>query len=214
MDALQNKRTWLGGGIVLAVVIVAASWLMLISPRLSDASSLRGNASSAETQNFVLQSKLARLKKQNENIAELRASLRSSLDQLPVDSGLPDFTRQLSAQAAANHVSVSSVSIGSIAPAQGSSGASAAAGAVYSVQVTLISDGTYLHQLSFLKAIQVEGPRRALVGTTQFAAGSGGSSGSLDPSSTMTTQLTIFSSPVTPAVQAQLEKELSGDTSS
>jgi Tfp pilus assembly protein PilO len=209
MEALQNRRTWVGGGVVLAIVLIAASWLMLIHPRLADASSLRSAASSADTQNFVLQSKVNRLRKQNEKIGELRSTIRSDLAQLPLDSGLPDFTRQISAQAGANGVSITSLAIGSIAPT-----AAGSTNSVYTIQVTLISTGSLTRQLAFLDDVQVDGPRRALVSSTQFSSGSGGTAGSIDADTTLTTQLTIFSAPVSPATQAQLEKELSGDTSS
>ena len=77
------------------------------------------------------------------------------------------------------------------------------------IPITLLSKGSNAHQLAFLKAIQVVGPRRALVAPPRWAAVLGGWRPSIDKSATMTTQLTIFSAPLDAAGRAQLAKLLS-----
>jgi Tfp pilus assembly protein PilO len=202
MAAIQNRRVWLGGGVLIAILLLAVSWLMFISPKLSDASGLRTSAASAQTQDLVLQAKVARLKKQNDHIAELTAGLRAAVAQLPYDSGLPDFTRQVSQQAADNHAAITALNVGAIAPV------TSGAHGVFSIQITLISQGAYRDQLAFLKVIQVAGPRRTLVNSALFAPGAKASDGSLDASSTMTMQLTIFSAPQSAAIEALLDKQI------
>lgn len=217
MKALNDRRFWIGGSFLIAALLVAVSWLFLISPKLSDASSLRGSAASADTQNIVLQSKLAKLKKANDNKAQLIVSLAQSLAALPTDSGLPDFTRQLSLQATANGVSLTSLAIGTISPVGPNGAVNPTPGTgshLFAIQVTLTSDGTAKQQWAFLTAVQSAGPRRALVSSVQFAPGTSATEGSLDGASTMTTQLTIYSAPVTAAAKAQLTKQLTGDFSS
>ena len=190
---------------------------MLISPELSSTSSLHDQAGAAAVQNAALQSKIARLRHQNDNLPALTASLRDSLAALPLDSGLPDFTRQVSAQAAAAHVSLSAISVGTIGPASiGATDPAApvapgsSAGKLYAVPVTLIATGSAKNDLAFLTDIQTAGPRRALVTRAQLAPGPGSQVASIDTSATMTVQLTIFAAPRSPEATAQLLKQLNG----
>jgi hypothetical protein len=217
MDAVQEKRLWLGGGALTAVVVAAASWFMLISPELSSASSLHEQTDAAQLQNQMLQAQTAKLKKQSDHLDALTATLRAAVDALPLDNGLPEFTRQVSAQAKAAKVSLSGISVGTIGPAAGAAGPAAAmadaggaAGKLYSIPITMIANGSYAHELRFLKEIQTTGPRRALVTSTQFAPGSSSQVASIDRSATMTVQLTIFAAPRTPQAAAQLAKQLDG----
>ena len=76
--------------------------------------------------------------------------------------------------------------------------------------VTLIATGSAAHELAFLTDIQASGPRRALVTSAQLAPGAGSQVASIDPSATMTVQLTIFAAPRSPEEAAQLAKQLSG----
>jgi hypothetical protein len=216
MNLLQGKRAWLGGGALVALLIVVMSWFMVISPELSAAAALRTQATDADLQNSVTQGKVAKLRLQAEHLGELTTSLASALEALPTSSGLPAFTRQLSAQGTLSHVDVTSIVIGSISSvnADGATGTtpttttpaptatapanagSTSAGSVYAIPVTVISSGSLTHELAFLKAIQTLGPRRALLTSTQFAPGGGGAQGaSIDRSATVTVQLTVFSAP-------------------
>lgn len=218
MDAVQEKRLWLGGGAMAAVVVAAAGWFMLISPELSSASSLHQQTDAAQLQNSMLQAKTAKLKEQSDNLTALTATLRAAVDALPLDNGLPDFTRQVSAQAKAAKVSLSGISVGTIGPAAlgaaaavpGAAGDPSAVGKLYSIPITMIANGSYAHELQFLKELQTTGPRRALVTSTQFAPGAGSQVASIDGSATMTVQLTIFAAPRTPQAAAQLAKQLNG----
>ena len=87
-----------------------------------------------------------------------------------------------------------------------SAGTGATAGAVFAIPVTIVSTGSAVDQLAFLKAIQVDGPRRALVISTALTPASGATTASIDASSTMTTQLSVFTAPLSSTAQAQLEK--------
>ena len=108
----QDKRLWLSGGAIAAVLIVLIGWFLVIEPELSAASSNKEQAENEQTQNVVLENKNGRLKAQNDDAATLRAGLAAALAELPYDSGLPEFTRQLSAQATECSVVLSSVVVG------------------------------------------------------------------------------------------------------
>jgi hypothetical protein len=94
----------------------------------------------------------------------------------------------------------------------GASGAGTAAtgsGTVMAIPITLLSTGTSAHQLAFLKAVQVQGPRRALVSSTNLGGGSAGGGSAVGKSTTMTIQMTIFTAPLDAAGRKQLLKLLS-----
>ena len=236
----QDKRLWLGGGAVLALLIVLAGWFMVVNPQLSAASATRDQAAAARDQNATLQTKNSKLKEQNDDTGALRSNLSAALAQLPSDGGLPSFTRQLSAQATSASVLLTSVIIGPatpvtgavgqavIAPAAAEASATPAAGATAAAAVpasglvqmliTLTATGLGRHDLAFLRAIQWNGPRRALVTAVQLApSGSGSASAGgastgtgVDGPCTLSLTLTIFSAPMSPSAQAALEKLLSG----
>jgi hypothetical protein len=214
-STLQSRRVWLGGSLVAALLIVAAGWLMFIHPKLSSASSLRSQAQSEQFQETLLLSKTAALKKQSKDLASLRASLATSLAALPADSGLPALTDQLTAQATGDYLTLTSIAVGAVTVPGAAAGtatgtAASTTGGLYSIPITVISTGALAHQEAFLKAIEVTGPRRALITSAQLTATAGDS---LDSSTSLTTQLTVFSSPRTPQELAQLQKLLNGDTS-
>ncbi|MEP6559787.1 MAG: hypothetical protein ABJD68_01765 [Nakamurella sp.] len=231
----RNKRLWLGGGALVALLVVLIGWFVVIEPQLSAAESAKNLTESVRQQNVVLATKNTKLKEQNDNIATLRADLTAALAELPSDGGLPEFTRQISAQATASSVVLSSIVVGaatavaepataastggpdSAGTGSGStanSGTASTAGADSSsglVQMTITVTGTGLgaDNLTFLQAIQQTGPRRALVTTSQLAPADG-SNGDITGPCTLTLTLTIFSAPLAPADQVALEKLLSG----
>lgn len=234
MKQFEDKRIWIGGGGGVAALIVAVAWFMFIGPQRSSADDYNAQAAATRQQNAMLQAKVHTLQEESTHLGRYTSSLKAALSALPFDSGLPAFTRQLSAQGTANAVTVGSVVVGGIsavgtpagapAPAADATGTApaatttpaaapttaAVAGGLFSVAVTVQSDGTLAHQLAFLKAIQTAGPRRALVNSAQITPGSGAKESSIDGVSSFTTSLTVFSAPQTPAQIATLNKLLAG----
>jgi hypothetical protein len=117
MGQTQDRKVWIGGGIVLALLVVAASWFFLISPELDNASSLRDQAASTQFGNTQLEANLTVLKRKSQQMSRYSADLRDALETLPFDSGLPTFTRQVYAQAQSTHVQIAAITVGGIAAA-------------------------------------------------------------------------------------------------
>lgn len=102
--------------------------------------------------------------------------------------------------------------------ASGTAAAAAAgpAGTIFQVQVTLTTTGGLAQQRDFISAVQAVGPRAALISSLQLApgegadAGSGGSAAtsSLDRSAAVTTVLTVFVQPQSPAATQALAAQL------
>lgn len=229
---LQNKRTWLVGGALGALLIIAAAWFVLIGPKLTATSDLKNQTTQTRLNNVALQAKVSSLKQKSLLLGRYTASLKSASAGLPSDSGLPAFTRQLSAQANTDSVQVNSIMVGGVsavaaaastapqpttdtstessAPTTATSAPATAAGGLFEIQVTVTSNGTMAHQLAFLTDIRDTGPRRALITSIQLAPGVATAT-STNSAVTLNTQLTIFSAPQSAAEIAALKKLLSGN---
>jgi|GEM_PF-2412651 len=141
MSALKGDRAWVVGGTVAGLAVAAMAWFFVVNPELSNASSLDEQTVSAQTQNISLQSKLHKLQADNANMDALVGSLQEARTELPVESSLAEYTRQLTGYAVQNGVSISGITAGepaamtsvappaAVAPAAGSTAAGNAAAA-------------------------------------------------------------------------------------
>lgn len=237
---LAERRTWLGLGILVAVLVVLAGWFTMIGPVREDTASLASQETDARDRNAALTQKLVVLKGEQQGLPALRADLGSAMRGLPTSSGLPDLTRQFTGQAKTAGVGVKSVVVGApsavaqtaaSAPAGATTtvgaatpvAAAEAAGQLFGIPITISTTGPVTSQIAFLRALQQVGPRRALVVSTQLAAGTDAAAGtaatpaaatSIKASSTMTIVLTVFSAPISPGDQAQLTRLIAGKSTS
>jgi hypothetical protein len=227
MSGMKGDRLWLAGGAGAGVVISALAWFMVVSPELSNASSLDEQTVASQTQNLSLQSKIHRLQADNSNMDALVASLQQARTALPVDSGLAEFTRQLSGYATEYGVAISGITAGepaslaSTAPAAAAADAAAGsatatpatpraagaaaspAGQMYALPLTVVVKGTAANDLRFLGAVQGPGKRAALVSGTQLT----GDAGKRGAPMQLTIQLQLFVAPQAPgAVDALLHR--------
>lgn len=210
----SKQKLWVTGGVLGAVVIVAATWLMLISPMRNDTSSLHNQRAAADLSNAQQRSKLNALKQKSDHIDALRAQLQAAVDGLPGDSGIAAFTREVSSAAATSGVTVGSITVGDMVPYAATSAGratTAKTGQLQAATVSIASYGPAKNQFAFIHALQM-GARRVLVTSTQLGPGTNSVVASIDPSSTLTTTITVFESPTTPTEKAQLDKLLSGST--
>ncbi len=208
---LSSTRVWLIGGALLALVIVAVGWTVFIGPELSTTSDLRDQSVETQHANDLLQVKARSLEDKSTRMAQLTSSLRAAEAALPSDSGLPDFTRQINAQATAAGVVITSVVVGAPAPVVGTTPASAAEGGLFSMPVTVECRGRLDDQVAFLSAVRTAGARRVLISSVQVSPGVGAKAASISGQSRLSTRLQIFSAPQTLAQTRQLKKLLAGD---
>jgi len=235
--SLQKRKTWLVGGAALAAVIAAASWFFVISPVMSDTDSVKSRTASAQQQNVLAQHKLRDLANSQSQIPRLQSDLVAALEALPMANGLPEFTRQLNRQAAAQHLRLNSLNVTGFTAASADTGnsattptdstATAGAGATpptgtgatppattgttvqvggpVAIGVTVSSTGPVKAQLSLLRAIRLNGPRRALVTAVSLSSPqkAGGT-----VIVTMTVTLTVFATPQSADDRAQIIKLL------
>jgi Tfp pilus assembly protein PilO len=197
----HGSRLLVGGGAVAALFIAALSWFMVISPLRSGAQTLRVNTAAVQTQNVALEARTATLRQQVEHRDQLVESARQALAGLPPGAQLPGFNRQLARQAHAQGVDLTSISVGA-STSSAVAGAAADQAGTLTIPVTIQTSGSVAQQLLFLHDLQQVGPRRALVSSTSVAPGQVGTS--IESSSIMTVQLTVFAAPLSAEVRAQL----------
>lgn len=206
----DNGKLWIVGGVLAALMLVGATWFLLIGPTRSDTRSLHGQQSAAELTNVQLRSQLSALQKKSAQLDELRAQLKAAIDGLPGHSSVAAFTREVSTLAATTGVSVGSITIANMVPYSAShTGKPATTGQLESSSITITTYGAAANQFAFVNALQ-NGARRVLVQSAQMSPGTSSVVASIDPSSTLTTVLSVFESPTSPAEQAQLDKLLAG----
>ena len=199
----QNSKLWLGLGVALTLLMVLPVWLLVISPHRATTETLKSDTESIAIQNSALVAKTTELQAKAEDRGELTANLNAALAGLPWETKLPEFNRQLTKHAENRGVTLTSISIGSATtPGLAAAESVDPATTVRAVPITIVSTGTALQQLFFLRDVQQVGPRRVLVTATSMIPTD---EGTIEGSATMTTQLTVFSAPVAAETRAQLK---------
>jgi Tfp pilus assembly protein PilO len=211
------EKLWIGGGIVAAVAVTGAVWLFAVNPELSDTHNIRSQTSDTRAQNAALEANVTKLQAAYAHIGKLRAALKEADDALPSSLALSEFTQQISTQARQNHVSVTTLTAGvpgaveppsttgtttGATPSESTSSTTAsAAGTVpttglYSIPISVAVSGKQDAMIDFVRSVQHDGPRAALVSAATLASTPGTTSGNSDtPTSgptTLTLQMQVF----------------------
>jgi Tfp pilus assembly protein PilO len=202
---MLTSRTarWVAGTALLCLTLLTVSWLFLVAPRRAEAAELRDQNVSTQTQNDLLEVKIAQLRSQFARLPESQAELADVLAQMPSDAGMPRLVRDVDAMAKDSGVELTSLTPGAAQPlavaapsgAAGPTAAAAPAGdsgagtaaapaaaapttLVVSIPVTIVVSGDYFQTVAFLKQLQAKMPRAFLVTTVQMAAGGDGGTSS------------------------------------
>lgn len=125
----SKTSTWVGGTVVVALLLLVAGWFLLVSPVLASASETRSAAADVESDNDMTRQRIETLKAQFETLDESKAELAALQLQIPTTGQLSDYLRQVDEQAVARTVSLTSVAPGApelYAPVTGAAPAEAA----------------------------------------------------------------------------------------
>jgi type IV pilus assembly protein PilO len=172
----SSKNTlWIAGTGVLAVLILVASYFLLIAPKRAAAAETQTAASGVEQSNEALAAETERLKAQFATIDEQRAQLAQIRAELPAESDVPALIRQFTVFSAAAGVTVSNIAPGTLTPyvsavtttaTSASSDATAAAAAtsgISTLPVSVTVDGSFAGTELFVKNLQADMNRYMLV---------------------------------------------------
>jgi Tfp pilus assembly protein PilO len=164
MGTRHAGRLWATGGVLGAAVLFAIAWFFLISPKNSEASSLRDRADAASLRLPSLQKQLTELRKQHGDLKKYQDQLERDRKALPTESGLSTFLRDLQAAGDSVGVSVGGVSVG--APTQ----VTAAGARLNALPVTLSANGDTANVNRFLDQLQQVQPRAVLITSASVSA--------------------------------------------
>jgi len=118
---------WVAGTAIVAVMMLIASWFLLISPKLSVTQEDRAETETVQQHNIVLSDQLAILKKQFAELETTRSDLAALRKQIPTSAQLTDYMRTLSGLATKHSVIITSLMPGGAIPFVAAPGVAAVA---------------------------------------------------------------------------------------
>jgi Tfp pilus assembly protein PilO len=210
---LANRTSrWSIGTALLCILLLAASWFLLISPRRADAADVRGQATTADGQAALLQTQIALLKTQFADLPKQKAELKAITAELPPGADVPALVRTLQSIAAQTGVSLDSISPGgpTVVTATGAAATSVAgAGSLVRLPMDLVVTGEYFETSLFIKNLQSKITRSYLVtgiavAPAQEAAATATPSATATPTAQTTATATPASTP-TPTAAAPVD---------
>ncbi|WP_299036576.1 hypothetical protein [uncultured Pseudokineococcus sp.] len=186
---LTRTTAWIGGAVLLALVLVAATWLLLVSPRQQLAADLRDQAASTAAQNDLLAAQVAQLQLELGDVPKTRAEVAELREQVPADAELATLLRQVTDLAARSGATLTGVTpsepaaaadpgavapVEPVAPDGTTTTPVTAAPGVEVVPVTITATGSFAQLQELLRLVQVDLPRAVLVRSVALTGGEPG----------------------------------------
>ncbi|TQL04210.1 hypothetical protein [Cellulomonas sp. SLBN-39] len=105
----SKSSTWIGGAVVVALLVVTAAWFLLIGPVLTAAAQTREQAEGVRATNDVMRDRIAVLSAQFEEIETYRSELQELRVSVPATADVADYLRDVQRAAEARGLTVTSV---------------------------------------------------------------------------------------------------------
>lgn len=188
MGTRHVDRIWIFAGAAIIVALTVASWFLLINPKYVEAADIRDQAKGTRAQLVTLQRKLSDLQRDSSQLPRYRAALQKNQQALPLDSGMPDFLRQLQASGDKARASVSNITVAAPALVDGST-------RVYEIPMTLTAEGSTAQLSAFLVRLQNVQPRAVLIESANLTSRAPAAGGDTTGGSQINLQLTAFVAP-------------------
>ena len=112
MAARRTDQIWLGGGMVAIVVLVLASWLLLISPKFAEADEVQTQADDTAIQVTRLKKEGAALVAQEKKKTTYQTALDDKKRALPSHYDIPAFLRALQDSGTKVDVEIGGLTVG------------------------------------------------------------------------------------------------------
>jgi len=107
----NRSATWIGGAVVVALLVMAAGWFLLVSPVREDLSAAQQRVVDTGSHNDMLAIQLASLKADSAKLPEYRAELEALRVQVPSTLGDTAVAREVDSLAQAHGVSVRDLAV-------------------------------------------------------------------------------------------------------
>jgi Tfp pilus assembly protein PilO len=162
VSEMSQTRKWSFGTAAVIVLLLAASWFLLISPQRTQAAELSAQADGVVAENQSLQTQIATLQAQQKQLPKWQAQLADLQTQLPPSPALPGLIRELSDLAKAAGVELTAltpttpVTIGGVAVASTTPGAPVGLqpGTLAGMDVQLTVSGGYFEIQQFVNNLE------------------------------------------------------------
>lgn len=110
------NRIWTIGSVVVMAVVLAAGWFLGIQPQLAAADAANQARIQVQSQNATSQAVLAQLKKDYQNIDQVKQQLASLRQKVPTQVDASGFVTELNGLAGLYQVTLKSISVGDAKP--------------------------------------------------------------------------------------------------
>ncbi|MBM2618917.1 type 4a pilus biogenesis protein PilO [Actinoplanes sp. LDG1-06] len=184
MDVRRTDRIWLIGGIVAIVIIVAAAWLLAISPKFAEADSVQAEADDTSIQLTRLKKEVSALKEQNAKKATYQAQLDKLVTNVPETYGMPVFLRSLQDSGTAVDVKVTDLSVGTALKSD-------TVNSAVELPLSLNASGSIENIGKFLVRLQQTQSRAVLIDTVSITSDAGDSTDATAAADAITANLTL-----------------------
>jgi Tfp pilus assembly protein PilO len=151
---MTRSRLWNFGTIGVVLVVFLAGWFLLISPKQSDAATLREDAETAADANEATEAQIRELEAAQKNLPQQNAAIEEIAQLIPATPQLPELIRQLTDAGANASVQVTGITPGPITSVPSVSG-------VVYIPLALNATGTFADVKSFLYELQMN--KRAML---------------------------------------------------
>lgn len=173
MRALNTPRVWISGAGLVGLLLIAATWLLVIAPARSDAASIRSKVDDSTLVQTTLRHKLADLEAASKDIGSLRTADAAAASAIPATADTQGLLRRLQTTAAAQRVVVGSVAI--------SAAEETDVVGVWGLPVTVELDGAPADLVAVVQSLQsTSGRALTIAGTTLDVVSAGAATLSLD----------------------------------
>ncbi|GAA4967448.1 type 4a pilus biogenesis protein PilO [Kineococcus glutinatus] len=168
MNVTRNQA-WIAGTGVLAVLVLAATYLLLVAPQRAEAADLATERAAVAASNAALESRTAELKAQFATLDVRRAELAAIRETLPAEADVPALLRQLETTASDTGVTLTGITPSAIEAYTGAP-ADVSGASIYDVPLTLTTTGTFAETELFVKALQADVRRFFLIENLSLSA--------------------------------------------
>ena len=188
---MTETRKWTAGAVAVAILILAASWFLLISPKRAEVADLQAQADSQVSANSKLAMEIEVLREQNKDLPEKQAELAVLKTQVPETPELPSYIREL--QDLGRQSGVTFTSLTPAAPT-GLGGTTAAGEALVpdtlaAINVDMVLTGGYFEIVDFMNELETASRYTMVSGYTLGSEDAEAAEASTSGDSTLTATL-------------------------
>jgi Tfp pilus assembly protein PilO len=160
--AISAATRWYAGAAAASLGVLAAGYLLLVSPQQSNAADTTTQSAAVETANVAAQSKIDALKAEFKDLPTLQGQVAAIRTRIPAAPQEPTLLRSLQSLARSSGVELVSVQVNTPVPAAAGAAATSAS-TLSQIPITLEVTGSFANTRLFLTGI--ENMRRSMLVT-------------------------------------------------